>query len=127
MDSRDAYATHVYEPTLGGNTDTKQQLQTQLETFILDYRVDNHFVYRCVRYLPFKSVFELTKYLIRDQLRENALLKRYYCDVNISDLIGFNEELAHRLASEPAEIIPLVRKHLVDSLIEGASLTKMCF
>lgn len=45
----------------------------------------------------------------RDQLRENALLKRYYCDVNINDLINYNEELAHRLVSEPAEIIPLVR------------------
>lgn len=48
-------------------------------------------------------------YFSRDQLRENALLKRYFCDVNINDLISFNEDLAHRLASEPAEIIPLVR------------------
>lgn len=48
-------------------------------------------------------------YFDRDQLRENALLKRYFCDVNINDLISFNEDLAHRLASEPAEIIPLVR------------------
>lgn len=47
----------------------------------------------------------------RDQLRENALLKKYYCDVNIGDLIKFNEEIAHRLVTEPAEIIPLVRKH----------------
>lgn len=46
----------------------------------------------------------------RDQLRENALLKKYYCDVNIGDLIKFNEELAHRLTNEPAEIIPLVRR-----------------
>jgi DNA replicative helicase MCM subunit Mcm2 (Cdc46/Mcm family) len=45
----------------------------------------------------------------RDQLRENALLKRYFCDVNINDLISFNEDLAHQLTSEPAEIIPLVR------------------
>jgi uncharacterized GH25 family protein len=44
----------------------------------------------------------------RDQLRENALLKKYYCDVNIGDLIKFNEEIAHRLVTEPAEIIPLV-------------------
>lgn len=44
-----------------------------------------------------------------DQLRENALLKNFYCDVDIKDLINFNEELAHRLVSEPAEIIPLVR------------------
>jgi DNA replication licensing factor MCM5 len=41
-------------------------------------------------------------------LRENALLKQYYCDVNIGDLIKFDEELAHRLVTEPAEVIPLV-------------------
>lgn len=44
----------------------------------------------------------------RDQLKENALLQKYYCDVNIGDLIKFNEELAHRLVTEPADIIPLV-------------------
>jgi DNA replicative helicase MCM subunit Mcm2 (Cdc46/Mcm family) len=50
----------------------------------------------------------LTQAIARDQLRENALLKKYYCDVNLSDLIKYNEELAHRLVNEPAEIIPLV-------------------
>lgn len=44
----------------------------------------------------------------RDQIRENVLLKQYYCDVDIAHLISFNEELAHKLVSEPAEIIPLV-------------------
>ena len=57
------------------------------------------------------SVVWLTNMILSDQLRENALLKRFYCDVNISDLINFNEELAHKLASEPADIIPLVRTH----------------
>lgn len=42
-------------------------------------------------------------------MKENALLKKYYCDVDITDLINYNEELAHRLATEPADIIPLVR------------------
>ncbi|KAG6039885.1 hypothetical protein E4U41_001885 [Claviceps citrina] len=88
MDRQSVYSTHVYEPNFGDNGDTRLQLQQQLETFILDFRLDNNFVYR-------------------DQLRENALLKKFYCDVNISDLINFNEELAHKLASEPAEIIPL--------------------
>ncbi|KAM0435328.1 hypothetical protein ACHAPT_003422 [Fusarium lateritium] len=88
MDRGSVYSAHVYEPSFGENGDTRLQLQTQLETFILDFRLDNNFVYR-------------------DQLRENALLKRYFCDVNINDLISFNEDLAHRLASEPAEIIPL--------------------
>lgn len=45
----------------------------------------------------------------RDQLRENTLLQKYYCDINIGDLIKYNEELAHRLVTEPADIIPLVR------------------
>ncbi|KAK2679757.1 MCM N-terminal domain [Fusarium oxysporum f. sp. vasinfectum] len=89
MDRGSIYSAHVYEPSYAENGDTRMQLQTQLETFILDFRLDNNFVYR-------------------DQLRENALLKRYFCDVNINDLISFNEELAHRLTSEPAEIIPLV-------------------
>ncbi|KAF5024874.1 hypothetical protein F66182_3032 [Fusarium sp. NRRL 66182] len=93
MDRGSIYSAHVYEPTFGENGDTRLQLQTQLETFILDFRLDNNFVYR-------------------DQLRENALLKRYYCDININDLISFNEELAHRLASEPAEIIPLFENAL---------------
>ncbi|KAF4333710.1 DNA replication licensing factor mcm5 [Fusarium beomiforme] len=93
MDRGSIYSAHVYEPSFGENGDTRMQLQTQLETFILDFRLDNNFVYR-------------------DQLRENALLKRYFCDVDINDLISFNEELAHRLTSEPAEIIPLFENAL---------------
>ncbi|KPM36361.1 DNA replication licensing factor mcm5 [Neonectria ditissima] len=88
MDRQSVYSTHVFDPSFGENGDSRLQLRTQLETFILDFRLDNNFIYR-------------------DQLRENALLKKYFCDVNINDLISFNEELAHRLASEPAEIIPL--------------------
>jgi DNA replication licensing factor MCM5 len=44
----------------------------------------------------------------RDQLRQNVLIKRYFCDVDIAHLISYNEELAHKLTTEPAEIIPLV-------------------
>ncbi|KAF4465560.1 DNA replication licensing factor mcm5 [Fusarium albosuccineum] len=88
MDRGSVFSAHIYNGNFSENGDTRLQVQTQLETFILDFRLDNNFVYR-------------------DQLRENALLKKYYCDVNINDLINFNEELAHRLASEPAEIIPL--------------------
>ncbi|KNA97257.1 minichromosome maintenance protein 5 [Fusarium oxysporum f. sp. lycopersici 4287] len=95
MDRGSIYSAHVYEPSYAENGDTRMQLQTQLETFILDFRLDNNFVYR-------------------DQLRENALLKRYFCDVNINDLISFNEELAHRLTSEPAEIIPLPKAEIPD-------------
>jgi DNA replication licensing factor MCM5 len=46
MDRRSMYSAHVYEPNLGENRGTRLQLQTQLETFILDFRLDNNFVYR---------------------------------------------------------------------------------
>lgn len=59
----------------------------------------------------------------RDQLRENALLKKYYCDINIGDLIKFNEELAHRLTNEPAEIIPLVRSTHILSVVPSSHIT----
>ncbi|ROT39238.1 MCM2/3/5 family protein [Sodiomyces alkalinus F11] len=88
MDRQSVYSSHVYEPSVGQNEDTRLQLQTQLENFILDFRHGNDYVYRV-------------------QLQENALLKKYYCDVDVNDLINYNEELAHRLVSEPAEVVPL--------------------
>ena len=47
-----------------------------------------------------------------DQIRQNVLVKQYYCDVDIAHLISYNEELAHRLTTEPAENIPLVCFHI---------------
>lgn len=43
-----------------------------------------------------------------DQLRHNVLGKNYYCDIDIAHLISYNEDLAHKLTSEPTDIIPLV-------------------
>lgn len=88
MDRGSVFSSRLYPPSFGENEDTNLQVRTLLESFILDFRLDNIFIYR-------------------DQLRENALLKKYYCDVNIGDLIKFNEEIAHRLVTEPADIIPL--------------------
>lgn len=53
---------------------------------------------------------ECTNILRRDQIRENVLVKQYYLDVDIAHLISFDEEVAHKLNTEPAEIIPLVRQ-----------------
>ncbi|KAM0278656.1 hypothetical protein ACHAQH_005043 [Verticillium albo-atrum] len=89
MDSRSTYSARVGEPPADQTDGTRLHVQKQLERFVLDFRHDNDYVYR-------------------NQLQENALLKKYYCDVNINDLINYNEELAHRLVNEPAEIIPLV-------------------
>ncbi|KAF2970387.1 hypothetical protein GQX73_g3225 [Xylaria multiplex] len=93
MDRQSVYSVSVFQNSSGPNEDTRLQLQEQLINFVLQFRHDNIFVYR-------------------DQLRENALLKRFYCDVNITDLIKYNEELAHRLVTEPAEIITLFENAL---------------
>ncbi|KAK2602193.1 hypothetical protein N8I77_008744 [Diaporthe amygdali] len=91
MDRGSVHTLHVFPQEEG--EDTNLQVQKQLETFVLEFRLDNVFVYR-------------------DQLRENALLQKFYCDVNIGDLIKYNEELAHRLVTEPSEIIPLFENAL---------------
>lgn len=48
MDRQSVYSTHVYDPTFAQGEDTNLQVQAQLEAFILDFRLDNVFVYRCV-------------------------------------------------------------------------------
>ncbi|POS88099.1 MCM-domain-containing protein [Erysiphe pulchra] len=87
MDRQSVFSLSVLPPDYG-NDDTRGRTQNQLEQFILQFRLDNAFIYR-------------------DQIRENVLVKQYYCDVDVGHLISFNEELAHRLTTEPAEIIPL--------------------
>jgi DNA replication licensing factor MCM5 len=46
MDRQSVYSARVYESNFGDADDTRLQLQSQLETFILDFRLDNNFVYR---------------------------------------------------------------------------------
>jgi DNA replication licensing factor MCM5 len=46
MDRGSVYTHHLYEPTEGQNSDTNLQVEYQLEKFILDFRLDNKFVYR---------------------------------------------------------------------------------
>lgn len=48
MDRQSVFSSHVYDPTFAQNEDTNLQVQAQLEAFILDFRLDNVFVYRCV-------------------------------------------------------------------------------
>ncbi|KAF2672990.1 DNA replication licensing factor mcm5 [Microthyrium microscopicum] len=94
MDRESVYTLSIgLGSTTGNEEESRSKVQTQLINFILEYRVDNQFIYR-------------------DQIRENVLAKKYACDVNVSHIISYNEELAHRLASEPAEIIPIFESAL---------------
>lgn len=82
------YSLSVLAPDPDANGDSKTQIKNELRDFILEFRIDNAFIYR-------------------DQVRQNVLIKQYYCDVDIAHLISYNEELAHKLTTQPADIIPL--------------------
>ncbi|RPB26989.1 MCM-domain-containing protein [Terfezia boudieri ATCC MYA-4762] len=88
MDRASVFSLSVLpsDPEVGD--DSRAQTQAKFVSFISAFRLDNSFIYR-------------------DQLKENILTKLYYLDVDIAHLISYNEELAHRLANEPADIIPL--------------------
>ncbi|TDZ26361.1 DNA replication licensing factor mcm5 [Colletotrichum orbiculare MAFF 240422] len=92
MDRRSVYSTRQFEPA-DVSSDERTQVQAQLEKFILQFRHGNDYTYR-------------------NQLKENALLKKYYCDVDVADLINYDEELANKLSKTPAEIIPLFESAL---------------
>lgn len=51
----------------------------------------------------------MSAYIYRDQLQENVLTKQYYLEVDMADLIGYNDKLADGLKKNPAEFLPLVR------------------
>ncbi|KAF9406700.1 minichromosome maintenance protein 5, partial [Entomortierella beljakovae] len=46
-------------------------------------------------------------YIYRDQLRQNAMLKRNLLDVDMGHLISYNQELAHTLTQRPSDLLPL--------------------
>jgi DNA replication licensing factor MCM5 len=89
MDRRTPYTLSVLAPSTDGAEESRTQIQARLREFVLEFQLDNAFIYR-------------------DQLRQNVLVKQYYCDIDIAHLISYNEELAHKLTTEPADIIPLV-------------------
>ncbi|KAJ5980970.1 Nucleic acid-binding OB-fold [Penicillium waksmanii] len=95
MDRRTPYTLSVLAPSTNGADESRSQIQNKLRDFVLEFQLDNAFIYR-------------------DQLRQNVLVKQYYCDIDIAHLISYNEELAHKLTTEPADIIPLFEHALLD-------------
>jgi DNA replication licensing factor MCM5 len=106
MDRRNPYTLSVLAPSQDGEDESRVVTQGRLREFILAFQLDNSFIYRLEKNYIITSTF--TDEALRDQLRQNVLIKRYFCDVDIAHLISYNEELAHKLTTEPADIIPLV-------------------
>lgn len=92
MDRRSVYTVSVLPPDADyRGPDVRSEIQQALVDFILEFRIDNVFVYR-------------------DQIRENVLAKQYFCEVDLSHLISYREDLASRLNNEPSDVIPLVSR-----------------
>ncbi|KAH7413568.1 MCM2/3/5 family-domain-containing protein [Phaeosphaeria sp. MPI-PUGE-AT-0046c] len=73
----------------GQDAAAPSRVQQALVDFIMAFNLDNNYIYR-------------------DQIRENVLVKQYYCDIDIAHLIAYNDgELAQSLTQNPADIIPL--------------------
>ena len=52
MDRQSVYSLSVLPPDYDNNEDTRGQIQSQLEQFILQFRLDNSFIYRSVASEP---------------------------------------------------------------------------
>jgi len=88
MDARSEYTVSVLSGYNESTEEPRTEIQTKLKEFVLAFQIDGAFVYR-------------------DQIRENVLVRQYYCDIDVAHLISYNEELAHKLTSDPADVIPL--------------------
>jgi DNA replication licensing factor MCM5 len=88
MDTQSIYSLSVLSASRDPEIEPRSEYQAKLKEFILAFQIDGSYIYR-------------------DQIRENVLVKRYFCDVDVAHLISYSEELAHKLTTEPANIIPL--------------------
>ena len=88
MDARSAYSLSVLAPQHDSGEESRTEIQAKLKEFLLTFQLDGAFIYR-------------------DQIRENVLVRQHYCDIDLAHLISYNEELAHRLGTDPSAIIPL--------------------
>ena len=88
MDRQSIYSLSVLPGRLDQDIEPRTEYQAKLKEFILAFQIDGSYIYR-------------------DQIRENVLVKRYFCDVDVAHLVSYNEELAHKLTTEPTNIIPL--------------------
>lgn len=95
-------------PVLQGeaaNDDDNTEIIKSFKNFILEFRLDSHFLYR-------------------DQLRSNFLVKNYSLIIDMEHLIGYNEDLYKRLYDEPSDVIPLFETAISQVAKRIAILTK---
>ncbi|CEI87889.1 Putative DNA replication licensing factor mcm5 [Rhizopus microsporus] len=93
-DQGQIYSTSVLPGQVQVNSHS--EITSLFYEFIQTFRARNNFIYR-------------------DQLQENVLTKQYYLEVDMADLIGYNDKLADGLKKNPAEFLPLFENAVKES------------
>ncbi|KAH8929563.1 MCM-domain-containing protein [Atractiella rhizophila] len=93
FDAGRVYAVPVVPPSSTTGTTQPSQLINRLHSFIQSFRHDTVFFYR-------------------DTLRSNILKKEYFLEVEVEDLLGYDEELGSRIMTAPGEVVPLFEQAL---------------
>lgn len=84
------YSSHALPPDESADT-TLTETQKQFQQFIYTFDYDRRYIYR-------------------DQLRENVLIKDYYLTVQLAHVHAFSNELAQSLVDQPSMMLPLFEK-----------------
>lgn len=100
----ETYTTSVLPPQQDASGDQNSEIIKAFKRFILEFRIDNDFVYR-------------------NQLRENILSKQFKLTVHSENLISFHDELHQRLFENPKEIIPLFERAITEIAKRNIYLT----
>ena len=103
-DRAEVYATSVLPPQQDASGDQNTEIIKAFKRFILEYRVENDFLYR-------------------NQLRENILSKQFKLTVHSEDLISFHDELHQKLIENPKDVIPLFERAITEIAKRNIYLT----
>lgn len=100
----ESYTAPVFPPQQDAAGDQNSEIIKAFKRFILEFRVDNDFVYR-------------------NQLRENILAKQFKLIVRSEHLISFHAELHQKLLENPKDIIPLFENAITEIAKRNIYLT----
>ncbi|AGO11955.1 AaceriAGR276Wp [[Ashbya] aceris (nom. inval.)] len=94
FDTTRVYTTSVL-PGEEAGAHERSEVVRSFRDFVLEFRLDARFVYR-------------------EQLRNNLLVRRYALRVNTEHLIGYNEALYKLVRDEPVETVPLFEQAVTE-------------
>ncbi|KAF9073783.1 MCM2/3/5 family-domain-containing protein [Rhodocollybia butyracea] len=88
FENDNVYSVSVLDTAPATSPDTPAETEKLLLEFLQQYRVGGEFIYR-------------------DKLRANLLLKQHLLEVDLRHISLYNDELAHAIQDQPANVLPL--------------------